>query len=170
MASWFPSSSTSAGAFPPKNLKGFTLIEAMVVVAMVAILAVLAMPSFIGMIANQRVKSTAQELQTLFQFARAEAVYKRKQVTVVPNSSQRWQAKDSAAVLREAALSDAVNVAPASTDGVSFSVEGQAKPASGSAPYKISVSATNASRVQCLSVIGTGLVRLENVAAGQNCP
>ncbi len=160
----------SACAFSPKNQKGFTLIEAMVVVALVAILAALAMPSFNSAIANHRVKSTAQELQTLLQFARAEAVYKRKEVTVVPNSGQKWQAKDSASVLREAALSDGVSVSPASANGVVFSVEGQAKPASGTAPYKISVSATNASRVQCLSVIGTGLVRLETVAAGQNCP
>ena len=146
------------------------MIEAMVVVAIVAILAALAMPSFISTIANHRVKSAAQELQTLLQFARAEAVYKRKDVTVVPNSSQKWQAKDSASVLREVALSDVVSVSSASDNGVVFSVEGQAKPAAGSAPYKISVSGTNASRVQCLSVTGTGLVRLENVAAGQNCP
>ncbi|WP_412179463.1 GspH/FimT family pseudopilin [Variovorax paradoxus] len=146
------------------------MIEAMVVVAIVAILAALAMPSFTGTIANHRAKSAAQELQTLLQFARAEAVYKRKDVTVVPNSSQKWQAKDSVSVLREAALSDVVSVSPASDNGVVFSIEGQAKPASGSAPYKISVSATNGSRVQCLAVIGTGLVRLESVAAGQSCP
>lgn len=153
-----------------QNLKGFTLIEAMVVVAMVAILAVLAMPSFIGMIANQRVKSTAQELQTLFQFARAEAVYKRKQVTVVPNSSQRWQAKDSAAVLRGGRP---VRRCQRRTGFHRWRLvlgrrSGQARVRQ--CPYKISVSATNASRVQCLSVVGTGLVRLENVAAGQNCP
>ncbi|WP_431510804.1 pilus assembly FimT family protein [Variovorax sp. DAIF25] len=142
----------------------------MVVVALVAILAALAMPSFNGAIANQRVKSAAQELQTLLQFARAEAVYKRTPVTVSLSTGQQWQAKDSTKVLREASVSDAVSITAASTNGVVFSVEGQAKPASGSAPYKVSISATGASRVQCLSVIGTGLVRLQNVAAGQSCP
>lgn len=49
----------------------------MVVVALVAILAALAAPSFIVQIANQRVSSAALELQSLLQLARSEAVYKR---------------------------------------------------------------------------------------------
>lgn len=142
----------------------------MVVVGLLAILAAMAMPSFTGAIASHRVNSAAQELQTLLQFARAEAVYHRTQITVAPTSSQKWQATNSIKVLREASLSDIVSITAASTNGVVFSVEGQAKPASGSAPYKVSISATNASRVQCLSVIGTGLVRLQTVAAGQTCP
>lgn len=142
----------------------------MVVIALVAILAAIAVPSFNGAIANQRARSTAQELQTLLQFARAEAVYKRTPIAVAPNADQKWQATLGAQVLREASLSEVVSIEPASANGLLFSVEGQAKPASGSAPYRVSISATDASRVQCLSVTGSGLVRLQNVAAGQTCP
>lgn len=169
MDRWFLSRRAIGRLLPPQDQKGFTLIEAMVVVALVAILAALAMPSFNGTIANQRVKSAAHELQTLLQFARAEAVYKRAPVTVALNSGGKWQARNGTTVLREASVSDAVIVTAASRNGVVFSIEGQAKPASGNAPYKLSISATNASRVQCLSAIGTGLVRLESRSAGQTC-
>jgi len=160
----------NAHAAPLKRQKGFTLIEAMVVVALVAILAALAAPSFNTLIANQRATSAAQELQSLFQFARAEAVYKRTDTSVTA-TGQKWEAKAGAQVLRETALSDAVSVAPGSNGGLVFEVTGKAQPASGSAPpYKVTISAANASRVECLSVNGAGLVRQQRVAAGQNCP
>ncbi|VTY39194.1 Type II transport protein GspH [Xylophilus ampelinus] len=147
---------------------GFTLIEAMVVVALVAILAALAAPSFTTLIANQRVNSSAQELQTLFQFARAEAVYQRTPSTVTA-TGQKWEAKVGATVLRETVLPDAVTVTPASANGVSFDVTGTAKPAAGSAPYLVSVSATKASRLQCVSVTGAGLVRQVRKLATESC-
>lgn len=156
-------------ALSPQRQKGFTLIEAMVVVALVAILATLALPSFTTLIANQRVTSAAQELLTLLQFARAESVYKRTESTITA-TGQKWQANVGAQMLREAALSDAVSVEPGSSGGVIFEVSGQARPASGGTSYTVSVSAINATRVQCLSVSRAGLVRLQSVRTGQACP
>ena len=147
---------------------GFTLIEAMVVVALVAILAALAAPSFSTTIANQRVSSASQELQTLLQFARAEAVYKRTESSVTA-TGQTWAAKVGTQVLRETVLPDAVSVVPGSAGGVVFEVSGAARPASGSPPYTLMLSAAQASRAQCLSVTRTGLVRQKKVAAGQDC-
>lgn len=138
-------------------------------VALVAILAALAAPSFTTQIANQRVTSAAQELQTLFLFARAEAVYRRTENTVVP-VGQKWEAKVAEQGLREVVLPDVVNVLPGSENGVVFGVTGGARPASGGAPYKLTISTPKASRVQCLSVTGAGLVRQQRVAAGQACP
>jgi type II secretion system protein H len=156
-------------ALSTRTQEGFTLIELMVVVTLVAILAALAMPSFTTQIANQRVTSAAQDLQTLLQFARAESVYKRTQSTVTA-TGQTWQAKDGAKVLREATVSDVVSIEPGSSGGLIFDVTGQAKPASGGGTsYTASVSAPNASRVQCLTVTGTGLVRLKSAATKQAC-
>jgi prepilin-type N-terminal cleavage/methylation domain-containing protein len=149
--------------------KGFTLIEAMVVVALVAILAALAGPSFTTQIANQRVTSAAQELQNLFLFARAEAVYKRTENKIIP-TNQKWEAKLGTLVLREVVLPEAVSVAAGSADGVVFDSSGGATPATGSAPYKVTITAPKATRAQCLSVTGAGLVRQQRVAAGQACP
>lgn len=156
-------------ALSSQEEKGFTLIEMMVVVALVVILAALAMPSFTTMIANQRVSSAAQELQTLLQYARAEGVYKRTQSTVTA-SAQKWQAKVGTQVLREATLSDAVSVEAGSSGGVVFDVTGQARPASGGGTsYTLSISGTNASRVQCLTVTGAGLVRMKSAATKEAC-
>lgn len=154
---------------PASRLQGFTLLEAMVVVALVAILAALAVPSFSTAMANQRVNSAAQELQGLLLFARAESVYKRTQSSATA-SGQKWEAKMGAQVLRETVLSDAVSVVPGSANGVVFEVTGAARPAVGSPPYTLQISATQASRVQCLSVTGAGLVRQQKVAVGQSCP
>ena len=156
-------------ALSPQRQKGFTLIEAMVVVALVAILATLALPSFTTLIANQRVTSAAHELQTLLQYARAEGVYKRTQSTVTA-ADQKWQAKVGTQVLREATLSDAVSVEAGSSGGVVFDVTGQARPASGGGTsYMVFVSGTNASRVQCLTVTGAGLVRMKSAATKEAC-
>jgi prepilin-type N-terminal cleavage/methylation domain-containing protein len=154
-----------------RTSQGFTLIEAMVVVSLVAILAALAVPSFTTMIANQRVSSAAQEVQTLLLFARAEAVYKRTP-TAVTATGQKWEAKVATGgqLLREIVASDAVTVTPGSANGVGFDVTGAAKPAAGTATtYVLTFSATQATRVQCLRVTGAGLVRQDKLAAGQTC-
>jgi prepilin-type N-terminal cleavage/methylation domain-containing protein len=155
-------------ARPTSNAHGFTLIEAMVVVALVAILAALAAPSFNTMIANQRVASAAQELQILLQFARADAVYRRAETVVVPNG-QKWEAKAGALVLRETVVPDAVTVEPGSANGVQFAVTGNVKPATGNPPYVLKFSSPRASRVYCLSLNGAGVVVQKRVAAGQAC-
>jgi type IV fimbrial biogenesis protein FimT len=66
----------------PQRLRqaGFTLIELMVVVALVAILLALAAPSFRDTIARNRLEGVASELATDFQYARSEAVSRNAQV------------------------------------------------------------------------------------------
>lgn len=60
----------------------FTLIEAMVVVALVVILLVLAAPSFRELIEMQRLRSTNSQLVTDMQFARTEAVSRQRSVVL----------------------------------------------------------------------------------------
>lgn len=57
--------------------KGFTLIELMVIIAMVAIMAAIAVPSFTQFIDNNRTLSAHNELVSLLQYARAHAVEHR---------------------------------------------------------------------------------------------
>lgn len=61
---------------------GLTIIELMVVVAVVAVLITLAAPSMRAMIAAQRVKSINAELVTDLQFARSEAARRNRDVYV----------------------------------------------------------------------------------------
>ena len=151
--------------------KGFTLIELMVVVSLIAILASLAAPSFGTAIANQRVNSAAQELQSILLFARSEAVYKRTDSTLTANG-QTWTAKTSSQIAREAVLPSVVTVTPNgdSADGVEFNSAGIPKLISGgSGDYRLSISATNANRAQCVSVTRAGLVRQQRIAPGASC-
>ncbi len=57
----------------PRRL-GFTMIELMIVIAVVAIIATLAAPSFMDMIVMQRLRGVNAQLVTDLQFGRSEAV------------------------------------------------------------------------------------------------
>ena len=59
---------------------GVTMLELIVVVAIVAILAALAMPNFSTWIKNSQIRSTAEAIQSGLQLARAEAVRRNTQV------------------------------------------------------------------------------------------
>lgn len=67
--------------------RGFTIIELMVALVVVAILAVVAAPGFGEYFAAQRVKGAAEELLGDLQFARMESVQKNAQVTVAMSGS-----------------------------------------------------------------------------------
>ncbi|MHB9797796.1 GspH/FimT family pseudopilin [Pseudomonas sp. MT3] len=71
----------------PKGLAGFTLIELMIVVTLLAVFATIALPSFTSTIENNRVQSASEELFSLLQYARSEAVSRNAPVTVAPASS-----------------------------------------------------------------------------------
>lgn len=64
------------------NEKGFTLVEALVVVAIVAITSAIAAPSVSGWIQNYRAKTVARQLLTDLQFARMTAVSQKQNCTV----------------------------------------------------------------------------------------
>ena len=68
---------------------GFTAIELMVVVSIVAILAALAAPSFSPLIENWRVRESAEQLQSTLYYARSEAIKRGGQVLIqkIPNNT-----------------------------------------------------------------------------------
>lgn len=72
---------------PAPRFRGFTLIELMVVVALISVILVLAIPSFTGMLARKRLEGVALELGTDLQYARSEAVQQNAQVQVIFGSN-----------------------------------------------------------------------------------
>jgi type IV fimbrial biogenesis protein FimT len=70
--------------------QGFTLIEAIVVVAMVGVLLALAAPSFVNFTSSQKVKTASFDLYAALLFARSEAIKRRQTVTVTPMSAD-WK-------------------------------------------------------------------------------
>ncbi|THU05247.1 prepilin-type N-terminal cleavage/methylation domain-containing protein [Lampropedia puyangensis] len=148
---------------PPPHSKGFTLLEAMVVVALLALLSTIAVPSFQTMIANNRVSSSASELQVLLLFARSEAVYKRT-ATSVEIASSTWNVKSGSNLLRTTNVSDAVSVSVSPNEDIGFAVSGNA-----SNDFSIAVSNSGASRTECIRISKAGLVQQQRKAAGQAC-
>lgn len=64
-----------------RGLRGFTLVELMVTITLLAILLALAVPSFTLWINNTRVRTTAQVLQDGLRQAQAEAVRRNRTVS-----------------------------------------------------------------------------------------
>lgn len=65
-----------------RGAAGLTVIEMMVVVAVVAVILGLAAPSLYGFLARQRVKSVNAELVNDIQYARSEAIARRTPVRI----------------------------------------------------------------------------------------
>lgn len=71
---------------------GFTIIEAMVVVAILGILAAIGIPSMRDLIASTRVKGAASDVFASLIFARSEAVKRNAGVDIIPASTSNWGA------------------------------------------------------------------------------
>lgn len=81
--------------------RGFTLIEAMVVVFIIAVLAAAALPSMRQLITSQRVKSASYELFADLSYARSEAITRGSDVVVASTSGstdwrQGWRVTETA--------------------------------------------------------------------------
>lgn len=63
---------------------GFTLMEMLIVIAIMAILAAIALPGMQRTVATQRANNRADQLFSLFQFARAEAIRTNQPVLICP--------------------------------------------------------------------------------------
>lgn len=94
---------------PPRLVRGFTLIELMITIAVAAILFTVAVPSFKDTIRQNRLTTQANELITALNLARSEAIRRSQNVTVTPKAggwSSGWvvESIDPATNLAEAPI------------------------------------------------------------------
>lgn len=66
--------------------KGFTLVELLITIALVAVISALAVPSFQTLIKKNRTSVEAQRVLTTLYYARMEAIKRNSQVSLCPSS------------------------------------------------------------------------------------
>lgn len=69
---------------------GFTLVELMVTLAIVAIVMTIGVPQLTQFIANQRVRVAASDIQGDLLFARADAINNQRRIVVEPVNGTNW--------------------------------------------------------------------------------
>jgi type IV fimbrial biogenesis protein FimT len=138
--------------------KGFTLLELMVVIAIVAIMISIATPSFRAQIEASRLRADTDNVVTALQFARSEAVTRRADVT----------ASNFAGGASVAQGATAIRVFPAQSSGVVITGATITYRANGSVAgvQRIKVIGTSDARTICVNFIGQARVLVGDVA----CP
>jgi type IV fimbrial biogenesis protein FimT len=145
--------------------RGFTLIEAIVVVALLGIVASIAAPSFRSFIGTMNSKSAAFDLINDLTVARSEAIKRNAATSLAPVAgdwTKGWRVLDAGGgVLRErAALSSSLSVSGATLATVVFRPNGRLSADTADTNLAWSISSTiSGVTARCVVISPTGSAR-----------
>lgn len=132
--------------------RGFSIIELMIVVAIVAALAAIATPSFRSILATSRIKTAATDIHLSLMRARSEAIKRNINVTVSAPGSWLGGWTVSNGLETHAAISGSA-LTISGTTSITYTPSGRAT----TGPNKISLTSTDTNVARCVSVSLNGL-------------
>jgi len=142
---------------------GFTLVEFMVVVAVLGILASIALPSFQSLTQSQRVKNASFELFSSLGLARSEAIKRNGNVTLTPTDAADWgkgwtiaSTTGTIETIKSQAALKGVSITPGAAGSVVYARTGRATV---SASFQIDVPAATTANVRCIRIELSGMPR-----------
>lgn len=159
----------SRASHPLERSRGFTLIELMVTIAILAILLNIALPDFRQMLASERVRSANSDMFAALILARSEAIKRNSPVTLVPdatgwNGGWTVQVGGNAVQTQNAFNADVAvtqldssNSIVATATNVAFGGNGRPTPASADITFVFSSSSVPGVSARCTSLTLTGL-------------
>lgn len=169
-----------------KSSRGFTLVELLITVAMLAIIVSVGVPAMSNFIISQRIQAQATALQATLQFARTEASSKNRIIKVIPrvNSSEGWASgwcvvtsdinNCNGSVIRQypAVAGDVTISGNYLQTGtfISFRRDGTRSPAvSGGLKVSSPRLAPTAERARCIMLDAIGRVQISTITPGDDC-
>lgn len=142
-----------------RSSAGFTLPELMVVLTIVALLGVMAVPSFNDFLASRRLSGAVSQLMTDLQNARSEAVTRNTDV-VVTFSATGYSLSSGGTAFRSVALSNGTGITTGNDAVITFTRRGVLNPVASTAvtlansSHSLRVTLHPLGRVQCAVVSG----------------
>lgn len=150
--------------YPVCRNRGFTLIEMLVVMTVLAIMMAVGVPSFRSFVAGQKVKTASYDLMTTLVMARSEAIKRNTDVTIAPETADVWvsgwtvKAGTITVVQQQALPGVTITKAPSN-----ITYKSNGRPDTGSNLY---FEVATSSSVKCVKVDLTGIPSNQAVA----CP
>jgi type IV fimbrial biogenesis protein FimT len=142
---------------------GFTVLELMLVITIVAILAGIGVPSFSRFIAEQRVHAAASDLQAAFVRARSEAIRLNRDVVLAPLNADAgwesgWTATSPALPGVEVMRRDPVTAVTLSTGqaDVTYRGSGRLRGQTGGAAFEVASKSDAAAKKRCVRIEPSG--------------
>ena len=150
----FSSSGQRARSPVSRGARGFTLIEMIVTVAVLAVLATLGVPTMRDTVLNQRVKTATFDLYTSLILARGEAIKRNANVDITPAGgvwANGWAVRvqaDATLLKTQGALNNMTFTGPAAA--ITYRRDGRL--ASGAATLTVDVAGGSNVTMRCIAI------------------